>query len=216
MSAQRKHNGVDAARRSIKQARFTPAELADMTGLSTDMQRVWRRRDQLPEGEGSPARFSAIDAAEVMIRYELSRFGVPPGDSAEVAKKAASMVLWFALLGADGACEVFGQERDVEQFLAEFADSHVLAAEMAGATTLARYIWRTDGDEVDFVSDLQEAGTFGDFLSGFFIDLEHAGTRMAEIAGRPLLTVEIEPIEGQPGKRVRRLTGHQEVSSLPS
>jgi hypothetical protein len=179
------------------------------------MQRVWRRRHQLPEGQGSPARFTGGEAAEVMIRYELSRFGVPPGESADIGKKAATMVLWFALLSADGACEVFGHESDVGQFLEQFENSHALAADLAGATTLARYVWRASGDKLDFVSDLQDVGLFGDFLSGFFIDLAHAGTRLAEVAGRPLLTVEIEPIEGHPGKRVRRLTGHQEFRGLP-
>jgi len=189
--------------------------MAEITGLSPEMQRVWRRRDQLPEGEGSPARFTGGEAAEVMIRYELSRFGVPPSESADIGKKAAAMVMWFALLGADGACEVLGNESDVDQFLNEFEQSHALAADLAGATTLSRYVWRAGGDEVDFISDLQDVALFGDFLSGFFIDLAHAGTRLAEAAGRPLLTVEIEPAEGRPGKRVRRLTGHQEFQGLP-
>jgi hypothetical protein len=189
--------------------------MAEITGLSPEMQRVWRRRGQLPEGEGSPVRFTGGEAAEVMIRYELSRFGVPPSESADIGKKAAAMVMWFALLGSDGACEVFGHEDDIDQFLEEFDRSHALAADLAGAAALARYVWRASGDELDFVSDLQEVGLFGDFLSGFFIDLAHAGTRLAEVAGRPLLTVEIEPAEGRLGKRVRRLTGHQDFQGLP-
>lgn len=199
----------NSARRSVTQTHFSPSEVAEISGLSPEMQRVWRRRGQLPGGMGSPARFNAIDAAELIVRYELSRYGVSPSESAGAGRQAAPIVLCFALLGADGACEVLGTEPDVSSFLREFEDEHHLAAGLAGATTLANYVWRADGDEVELVSDLQDAGASGDFLSGFFIDLSHAGRRLAEVAGRPLMTVELEPTDGRPGKRVRRLTGHR-------
>lgn len=200
---------------SVKQAHFTPSELAAITGLSPEMQRVWRRRGQLPEGVGSPARFNATDAAELIVRYQLSRYGVSPSESADAGKRAAPLVLWFALLDADGACEVIGSEADVLSFLERFQEGHDLAAGLAGAATRARYVWRADGDELEFVSDLQDAGEAGEFLSGFFIDLSHAGTRLAAVAGRPLMTVELERSGGTQGKRVRRLTGQQTGKAQP-
>lgn len=196
-------------RRTVRQAKFTPSELAEMTGLSAEMQRVWRRRKQLPEGEGNPTRFSAFEAAEVIVRYELSRYGVSPGASAELGKQAAPLVLWFALINADGACEVIGHDPDVSNFLREFEHQRHLAMALAGVATLYRYVWRADGDNVGLVSDLQDVGAPGEVLSGFFIDLSHAGTRLAEVAGRPLMTVELAFPEGRPAKRVRRLTGQR-------
>lgn len=198
--------GQKSDRMSVTRAHFTPSEVAEITGLSPEMQRVWRRRGQLPGGMRSPARFDATDAAELIVRYELSRYGVSPSESAALGRRAAPMVLCFALLDADGACEVVGPEPEVSGFLERFENGHRLAAGLAGAKTLAKYVWRADGDEVELVTDLQDAGMAGDFLSGFFVDLSRAGTRLAEVAGRPLITVEMESSEGRTIKRVRRLT----------
>jgi hypothetical protein len=95
---------------SSRSTRFSPAELERMTGMPPGLQRLWRRRELLPLGEGRPARFSSQEAAEVLVRYTLSRQGVGPGDSAALAKNVASSVIWWALTGADGVCEVVGEQ----------------------------------------------------------------------------------------------------------
>jgi len=187
--------------------------LAEVTGLSTELQRVWRRRDQLPVATGSPARFNAKDAAEVLVRYELSRNGLPPGESGALSAEVAPSVLWFALLSADGACEIFGEEATVTAFLEHFENSDEIARDIPGMGALSRFVWRADGGEMDITNDRQNMGEEGDYLSVFYMDLATAGVLLANRIGHPLVTVEMSMEGAPPGKRIRRLTGRREADS---
>jgi hypothetical protein len=60
--------------------------LAAATALSPDLQRVWRRRGHFPARSKSQAVFDPIDVAEISVRYELSKMGVAPTDTAGVGE----------------------------------------------------------------------------------------------------------------------------------
>lgn len=188
---------------------LTPSQLAEATGLSPELQRVWRRRDQLPQTTGSPARFTSKDAAEVLVRYELSRNGFAPSETGALSAQIAPSVLWFALLMADGACEIFGDEATVTEFLDDFDDSDGIARHISGVETLSRFAWRADGGTMEVTNDRRHMGEEGDHLSVFYLDLSTAGVLLANRVGRPLVAVEASNGGAQPGKRVRRLTGRK-------
>lgn len=62
----------------IQQAVNTPGELEQISGLGVDMQRVWRRRGQLPSHGSGHARFTIAEVVEIALRVSLSRTGVSP------------------------------------------------------------------------------------------------------------------------------------------
>lgn len=187
-------------------ARFSPAELERMTGMPPGLQRLWRRRELLPLGEGKPVRFNTDEAAEVLVRYALSRQGVGPGDSAVLAKNVVPSVVWWALVGADGACEVVGEQAAVERFLARFESDNGLSQEIACSTDAWRLIWRADGGDFKFARGADGIGAGEEHLSILYLDLSAAGVFMANRAGRPLVTVELPVPSPAASKRVRRLT----------
>lgn len=191
----------------IMYTEFLPAELAAITGLNVETQRVWRRRDQLP-GFGTPARFSPLNVAEVFIRYQFSLHGLPPGHSQRVGQTYSPTLLHFALLNVDGACEVTGSKDDVDFYVSEFADSEEPARRISSMTNAARYLWHADGEAVHETNDLAEIAAANGHVSASFVDLLEAGIRLAETARRPLVTVEFST-PGDNIRRIRRLTGGQ-------
>ncbi|MEE9271713.1 MAG: hypothetical protein V3U57_00320 [Robiginitomaculum sp.] len=56
---------------------FTPSELAEITGLSTTMQRDWRRRGILATSDGH-AKFDIYDLTEVYFMARMSESGIGP------------------------------------------------------------------------------------------------------------------------------------------
>lgn len=187
--------------------RLAPKDLAEVTGLSTELQRVWRRRSLLPAASGTRAHFSAGATAEILARYELSRHGVSPSDSSEIAKQIAPSILCNALLSADGACEVVGDEAEVGLFLKAFNESDAIACQIAGLDVPSMFAWRADGGPFQLAHDREEMGKEGDYLSVFYLDLATAGQMLADRLARPLVTVEVEPAIH--GRSVRRLTGRK-------
>lgn len=185
---------------------FSPAELAVLSGLNAEMQRVWRRRDQLP-GTGNPTRFTSLEAAEVLVRHRLSLFGVTPGQSQEIGQRAAPLAVYFSLLDADGACEVLGQKDDVDRILDDHDNGDRLARWITGVEEINRFLWRADDGDLDLVADIQDITLPGEHITAFFIDLMAAGSRLGETAGRPLVTVQLELPAGS--RPYRRLTGRR-------
>jgi hypothetical protein len=183
---------------------FSAAELAAITGMPLNLQRVWRSRGQLPGGSGKQARFSSHDVAEIMIRHHLALNGIPPGDSSAIGRRAAEQVLWCALVNFDGACEVLGQTSDTDEFLNLFKKDVEVAHELAGNDEVAWFLIRGDGGELMLVSDLAELIHDRRFISSFFIDLDIAAQQLIERAERPLFSVNVSP--GTFGRRFRRVT----------
>lgn len=79
---------------------FTPGEAERITGLSTMMQRDWRRRGFIESTEGH-ARFDAFALAELMVLKMLADAGVGPQDGVEIAKFCAAGVMWHSLQWVD-------------------------------------------------------------------------------------------------------------------
>lgn len=184
---------------------FAPADVARITGLSGVQQRVWRSRGLLPAVDGAPARFSSLEAAALLARYELSKVGVSPSESNELGNLVAPLIVLFAILDGDGACEVRGAKGDVEHFLAAFRQDTALPMKLVEVTNVARFLWRGDGGEFSLTDEATSLSTNPNPLTVFFLDLEEGGRRFYDRAARPLITVDL-PIHGSGGPRVRRLT----------
>ena len=188
---------------------FKPAELFKLTGMTPALQRVWKRRGQLPWNDQEASEVTAWEAAEIFVRHQFAAVGVPPSESQTISSNLAPVVLWHALLNTDSACEVVGPPEEVETFIERFRAGHQLASQITGVTSdkAFRYIYKFTGLE-DFLFS-QELGNViagSDFASLISLNLEYMGTLLGARAGRSLITIELLG-DGIPGSKwTRRLT----------
>ena len=189
---------------------FSASELTAMTGMSGPLVRLWRNRGQLPGGGRPEPTFSSRDVAEIMIRYDLSLFGVAPGQTAEIGCEAARYLLWFALLNMDGACEIVGTEDDCEQFLKQFEKDAGIANALVGLNgkdSAFRYLVSQGRDDLVFLKAEEDLANTLDSRRVFYIDLDRAAYDLMMQAQRPLYSIDVSG--DAIGRRVRRLTGRQ-------
>jgi hypothetical protein len=187
----------------LNYASYSPAELERISGLSTDMQRVWRRRGHLPPVASGHARFDPAQVIEISIRFALSKLGVSPTESRVIDEGAIAGALYHALLGHHGSCEVIGPPAEVDAFLDVYEDRD-LAFSLAGYPEASNYLIWDDEDGVRIVDDPQ--GVFDQrTISTIAIDLTVVGAQMMERGRKPIVTLEASPERGV--HRVRRLTG---------
>ena len=186
-------------------AEYSPSELQRISGLTTDLQRVWRRRGQLvPHRKSGHAKFSPLEAVEITIRYALSKLGIPPGDCELDLYDAFSGAIFHALLNVDGACEVFGPPEDVNSFLDDFQESGRIAHYLAGSPSAANYLIVNEEHEIRIVDDPQLVlDKTAPFLLVF--DLELIGGRLVELGRKPIMSFRLPERKGT--RTVRRLTG---------
>lgn len=187
-------------------AEFGPSEVEHMTGMSANLQRVWRRRGHLPSSGGAHARFKPLLAAEIAVRHVLAGRGIPPSQSAAIGNAAAPHVLWSALMDADGACEVYGTPSAVAEFQRDFHDNETLASQIAGlgVEQPKRFIIAEDFAEPSLESGFSQV-ELGEYVVGQYLNLATLGRRFAERAQRPLVTVQLEPAPTTPAERRRQL-----------
>lgn len=79
---------------------FTPAEAEAITGISTALQRDWRRRGIFPKTDGH-ARFDVFGLAKMLAMKMLSDRGVGPVHTADEAEWCAMGIVWHALAWID-------------------------------------------------------------------------------------------------------------------
>ena len=79
---------------------FTPAEVEKITGLTTTMQRDWRRRGFLPSNSGH-ARFDAFGLAEALVMKLLADRGIGPTLTKEIAHWCGVGIIWLILKDVD-------------------------------------------------------------------------------------------------------------------
>jgi len=79
---------------------FTPGEAEKITGLSTAMQRDWRRRGFIAGGDGH-ARFNAFTLGELLTLKLLADAGVGPQQGQSYARWTTAGIVWHALQWVD-------------------------------------------------------------------------------------------------------------------
>ena len=184
-------------------ATYSAGDLAHISGLTQDMQRLWRRRGHLPDIGPGHARFTPTDVIKITIRYALSKMGVSPNQSPAIADIAIAGALFHAIISHSGACEVIGPSREVDQFLSDF-ELNDFATDLAGHPTHSNYlIWDEDGEHRVIDSDELIFDETTILVAG--VDLRVVGARLMIRGRKPIVTLEAPP-EVQ-GRRVRRLTG---------
>lgn len=192
------HNPMSLVGWTISYASYAPPELAEISGISMHMQRVWRRRGHLPPVTTRHARFSPHEVATASIRYALAKIGIPPSLSEAIDDKATSAALYHAILGGQGSCEIIGPEDKVEELLGENDLPLMLAGDPEASNFL---VWNDDGSAriVDYVEQVFDELT----ASIIAIDLRVIGARLMERGRKPIVTLSAHREPG--AKQARRL-----------
>lgn len=185
---------------------FGPSDLAEISGMPMQITRLWRSRGLLPEQPRGRSRYSARDIAEIMLRYDLSRLGVPPSESLEIAVSAAEMVIWFALLNCDGTCEVTGEAEAVEKFMVAFDRNEKLVDSISGTANAFQFLVSVPPHKPEFVAEIDDLFQSRSVRAAMLIDLSQVALDLGKNARCPLFSVRQLD---QSKNAVRRLTGHR-------
>lgn len=189
---------------SLTCASYSPGELAQISGLSTDMQRVWRKRGFLVSLTSGHARFDPSEVIEISIKYALSKLGVAPSDAPLLDPLPINAAIYHALLNSDGAFELVGPAQKVDSLLDEFEADHELAFALAGKPSHSNYLILDDEDRVRVLDDPHHVFD-GLGASIIAIDLKVIGRRLVERGKKAIMTAEFPKAVGM--RQVRRLTG---------
>lgn len=170
-------------------AEFTPGEVSLMTGLSQELQRVWRRRGQIAAANGATARFDALKVAELFVRHELSLWGCSPKETTIIGSRTAPTILYFALLNGDGACQIMATLGQAEKFIAEFTEEDGFIRKMSGCEDTSRFICGNDKHDFSMAADMASVLAEELRTSILVLDLQLLGTTLADRAPRALVNV---------------------------
>ena len=188
---------------TIHHAVYTPGELERISGLSTDMQRVWRRRRQLPSLKAGHARFTVPEVIEITIRTALSRAGIPPGETA-IDLASATKAAMFHAVYCHGGVEVIGPASEVNHFLRLFNEDGALGTFLVGDLPISNFLVINDQRETRIVDSTNELVADGEELNVIY-NLARLGRGLVEQGRKPVITVRWPD---DPNGRVRRrLTG---------
>lgn len=170
---------------------FSAKEVAAATGLSTELQRVWRRRGHLPScGEGR-ASFDSNEVAAIAVRHDLTRFGFAPPETIEIGRLAGPIVLYFALLTSDGAANLSGGLKRIAEISQRFAQDDRIAELISGVQRPKRFIWSSNPPELDFVDDAASNLSEERFPVMLVLDLALIGQRLVTQNPKPLFLIDV-------------------------
>jgi hypothetical protein len=198
------------ARATINYAVYTPGELERISGLGTDMQRVWRRRGQLPALGSGHARFSIPEAIEITIRYALSKVGIAPSELELDLSEATSATMLHAVYDAEGACEIIGPADEVDLLLETFRQDNtplpgrLVAGLLGSSPKSSHYLIINEWHETRIVDDPYHIVPETEELNIVF-NLAPLGARLVERGRKPVVTIQFPDRSGH--RTVRRLTG---------
>lgn len=162
---------------------FTPAEAAQITGVTTDSQRDWRRRDILPTQEGE-ARYNVFDLAKLTTIHLFSNAGYGLKHALDWCPYVPAAILRHAL-HVDGTIDGDANGHTPEVIAAKF--SKVLAADCLVG-------WADGTVTAESDPEAAQLRAPADKLAGFIriADLQIIGEELARRAGRPLVSFEGE------------------------
>ena len=172
---------------------FTPSEVETVTGLTTVMQRNWRRHGYLPSLEGH-ARFDVFEVARLMTMRLLSERGIGPKESSKVSEICAIGIVYSALLDS----KAYGPEVIKSSLRAENSDLQTISRRIVrdytgiGIVPSQYFIWWADGAH-HFDNSLDRAFPPFEFADSriegpvIVLDLKAMGRSLLQKAGKPLV-----------------------------
>lgn len=180
---------------------YSPAEVAKITGVSTTLQRDWRRREILL-GREKPgwSRFGFHDIVEIFILKWFSAAGSfvkQRMDTIRFASPMASKTIWRQLMKLDGAVEIHSDLPEVQKYAYDLLDPR------ERDTTPIRYLvilpcYREDESYVERVRFTEDLNSIDEKIEEFgsigftALDLLKIGDLIVERGGLPVTRVEAD------------------------
>jgi hypothetical protein len=170
---------------------FTPAEVAAMTGLGADLQRVWRRRGQLLAPSEGQAGIDAEEVAAVAVRYSLSKFGFSPSDTILISREAAPHVLFYALLSDSGAADVRGPLKRIAEMASRFDEDERVAMAISGVSEAVTHLCSVGPPKVGFANDAAKMLAEERYPELLSVDLALIGHKLINATTKPLFLIDV-------------------------
>ena len=212
---------------------FTPAEAERITGVTTTMQRDWRRRGILKK-EGDTARFDLFDLCELLTLKLLSDRGIGPKAAAEVVTWCGYGVAYHSLDAVDayeGDHHRTNEARGLTDIPLSTADRDAIIAAMEAAGEKGPAPTVRWGDKADWLrGQIYRARTGGGVVPGrlfiwwaddthtFHLSVDMALSNMTSadprIAG-PIVVLDFQALSYMLTARAGRAFVHVEFPDLP-
>ena len=174
---------------------FSPAEVATITGVSTTLQRDWRRRGVLPERRSEGwSRFDVSDVIEIAVLKFFADAGFGVKSVLDVSSLATLPVM--DLLGkAPGARAYEGEASD--WLRAEIEERGTVRGAHGRYLAIAHAPGPKPDEmpptvRVETLADLAEYLDGDDYEGATILDFEKLAARIVERAGLPLFVIEVE------------------------
>lgn len=192
------HKGFRRNNRITTFAGIEQANVGTVAGLTPDTEQNWELAGKMPRRGSECQTVSAVEGVNLALTHELASRGWDFVDSDLVIGRSVANVFFFALLAANGACEVTGLPNLVDRFRADFTKDAELAASLTCEEDRHRYLYRY-GHEGAFQQgqNLQWIIDQSDNAPICLIDLQGVATRLCSRMGRPLLNIEL--VDHEPG-----------------
>jgi hypothetical protein len=175
------------------EVRFSPAQFARLSDLSTEMQRHWRARGLLRARDAFTASFGARDIATVKL---MLLFDQPERKRLRpLAERLAPSVLWLVLSNHRTSWVVEGPEQEARAYRRhlEMLGSQPIEF-MAGLRSgeFKQYVLVVRGSEPMALRQLRDEFLCGGHERATVIDLKAAASRIAaRLGGAPLFRVQL-------------------------
>lgn len=178
--------------------KFTTSEVAMIAGMTQDLVRLWRSRGHIEVKGKRGAVYPAIEVAEIMIRYDLSRNGLAPKESKELGRTCALKIMQHVMFNHPSACEVSGSEAAVNWIRDLHQNSDRLTDFLFGSETGEELLVKVDDEEeFSWRPSTAPALDLPNYRTALVFNLEGYAARLVELAGKPIMHFNFEVEKGE-------------------
>jgi len=171
-------------------SQFSAKDLGLAIGLPDDADYTWLSHSDFPQIGQNEEIFDSVDLAAISVRYELSKIGVLPPETAALDDDISRLVLYYALLSNDQAAWVRGGLRRISQIAGQFHLDDDVARRISGTEARWRYIWSTSPPNLDFAIDFGAILAAERFSAMLVLDLAVIGRNLATNSPKPLFIID--------------------------
>ena len=188
---------------------FDPEDIARVSGLSIDLQKLWRSRGVIPKKTGTRVRYSPSDAAKFTLVRIVQSNGCSQAQAIETGEKFKDLLLKLAMLDGEGAVAIVGTPPFVTAFLKSWENSEELSGFISGCQTSVRgrILISADGADFEIASRVPDLDLLESPTQFTAINLAALARVFVNAFGKPFVLVQEKLEPGSKAPRIRKLTG---------